>query len=156
MAIILLDSGVLGNLCNPYASPLRAQLDNWLYGLMARGTYIASSTICDFEVRRSLKLTEIQGSTVTGIPNLDTLNTLVDFVPVDVEIVRLAAELWALARNEGIPTAADNRLDADLLICATARSLAQKYPGRNVIVATTNVKHLSRFVAAATWAEITL
>jgi hypothetical protein len=84
MAIILLDSGVLGNLCNPYASPQRTELDNWLYGLMA------------------------------------------------------------------------HRLDADLIICATAQSLAQKYPGRNVIVATTNVKHLSRFVAAATWQEITL
>ncbi len=154
--IVLLDSGVIGNICNPYAHPLRQQLDNWLFGLMARGAYIASSTICDFEVRRSLKLTEIKGSTVTGIPNLDTLNTLVDFIPVDLEIISLAADLWARARHEGVPTAANDRLDADLIICATSQALAQKYPGRNVIVATTNVKHLSRFVSAATWQEITL
>ena len=149
--IVLLDSGIIGNICNPNPSLIRRQLDNWLYGLMARGAYIASSTICDFEVRRSLRLSEIQGSTITGIPDLDVLADLIDFIPVDLEITRLAGELWALARRDGIPTAANERLDADLIICATSQSLAQNHPGRNVIVATTNVKHLSRFVAAATW-----
>jgi len=152
--IILLDSGVIGNICNPNPSQMRQQLDNWLFGSIARGAYIASSTICDFEVRRSLKLSEIQGTTITGTPYLDNLNNLIDFIPVDLEITRLAADLWALARRNGIPTAANERLDADLIISATCQSLAQNHPGRAVIVATTNVKHLSRFVTAATWQEI--
>jgi predicted nucleic acid-binding protein len=152
--IILIDSGVIGNICNPNASPLRQQLDNWLFGSMARGVYLISSTICDFEVRRSLRLTEIQGSEITGLPNLDNLNNTIDFIPVDLEITRLAADLWALARRKGIPTAANEKLDADLIICATYQSLEFRNSGRKVIVATTNVKHLSRFVAAATWQEI--
>jgi predicted nucleic acid-binding protein len=152
--IILLDSGVIGNICNPNASSLRHQLDNWLFGSMARGAYIVSSTICDFEVRRSLRLSEIQGSSITGIPNLDSLNNTIDFISVDLEITRLAADLWAVARRNGIPTAANEKLDADLIICATCQSLEENNPGRTVIVATTNVKHLSRFVTAATWQEI--
>jgi predicted nucleic acid-binding protein len=152
--IILLDSGVIVTICNPNASPLRQQLDNWLFGSMARGAYIVSSTICDFEVRRSLRLTELEGSEITGIPNLDSLNNTIDFIPVDLEIARLAADLWALARQKGIPTAANEKLDADLIICATCKSLELRNPGRKVIVATTNVKHLSRFVLAATWQEI--
>jgi predicted nucleic acid-binding protein len=152
--IILLDSGVIGNICNPNASSLRHQLDNWLFGSMARGAYIVSSTICDFEVRRSLRLSEIQGSSITGIPNLDRLNNTIDFIPVDLEITRLAAALWAVARRNGIPTAANEKLDADLIICATCQSLEDRNPGRTVIVATTNVKHLSRFVTAVTWQEI--
>jgi hypothetical protein len=53
-----------------------------------------------------------------------------------------------------VSTAAKERLDADLIICAASQFLSQKYLGRDVVVATTNVKHLSRFVPAATWQEI--
>ena len=50
--IILIDSGVLGKLCNPNSSPEVEAAREKLYSLLAKGVYIVSSQICDYEVRR--------------------------------------------------------------------------------------------------------
>ncbi|MGL5831907.1 MAG: hypothetical protein ACRC1Z_01595 [Waterburya sp.] len=68
--------------------------------------------------------------------------------------MKKAASLWAEARLEGIPTADDKSLDADIIICAQYKILEQEYPGRYIVIATTNVKHLSRFTEAKEWQEI--
>ena len=65
-----------------------------------------------------------------------------------------AANLWAEARIQGIPTADDKSLDADIIICAQYKLLKQEYPGRYIVIATTNVKHLNRFTEAQKWQEI--
>jgi hypothetical protein len=75
-------------------------------------------------------------------------------IPVDEPALELAAKLWAEARNKGLPTADDLSLDADVIICAQYRLLAEEYPGRYVVIATTNVKHLSRFTEAKEWQDI--
>ncbi|MDJ0904332.1 MAG: hypothetical protein QNJ55_36680 [Xenococcus sp. MO_188.B8] len=62
--------------------------------------------------------------------------------------------LWAEARNKGLPTADDLSLDADVIICAQYQLLAEKYPGRYVVIATTNIKHLSRFTEVKEWQNI--
>jgi hypothetical protein len=64
--------------------------------------------------------------------------------------MRRAAELWALARQQGQPTAADTDLDADVILAAQALTLTAS----TVIVATTNVGHLARFVSAELWQNI--
>jgi hypothetical protein len=66
--------------------------------------------------------------------------------------LRLAAKLWAQARNAGIPTADPKELDVDVILAAQALDLGLN--GAGVVIATTNVGHLSRFVPAELWANI--
>jgi len=67
---------------------------------------------------------------------------------------RYAATLWAWARTQGIPTANDQALDCDVLLAAQAK-IAARDSGVEVIVVTTNVAHLERFVTAQTWDTMT-
>jgi hypothetical protein len=67
--------------------------------------------------------------------------------------MRLAAQIWAEARQRGLPTADDKALDADVILAAQANLAASD--GQSVVVATTNPGHLSRFVTdARTWSAI--
>jgi hypothetical protein len=63
-----------------------------------------------------------------------------------------AAEFWARARNQGQPTAPDLSLDADTILAGQAARLAEE--GWEVVVATTNPKHLERFAGARLWRDI--
>jgi len=63
-----------------------------------------------------------------------------------------AAELWAVARRTGQPTADPKALDGDVIL-ATQALLVQN-DGHEVIVATSNVGHLARFIATADWQAI--
>jgi predicted nucleic acid-binding protein len=71
------------------------------------------------------------------------------YLPLSDEALRLAAELWAKARQGGRPTADGKALDIDVIIAAQALSF-----GEEVVIATTNPKHLAQFVAAKHWSEI--
>lgn len=152
--IVLVDSGILGKLCNPNSSAEVEAAREKLYKLLARGVYIVSSQICDYEVRRSLILNSMRGLSSEGISNLDKLSEFIDFLPVNNTVLQEAANLWAEARIQGVPTADDKSLDADIIICAQYKLLEQEYPGRYIVIATTNVKHLSRFTEAKEWQAI--
>ena len=152
--IVLIDSGVLGKLCNPNSSPEVEAARERLYTLLAKGVYIVSSQICDYEVRRSLILNSLKGLSSEGIDNLNKLAEFIEFLPVSNAVLQEAANLWAEARIQGVPTADDKSLDADIIICAQYKMLEQEYPGRYIVIATTNVKHLSRFTEAKEWQAI--
>ncbi|MBR8830936.1 MAG: hypothetical protein Cpurp_07020 [Chlorogloea purpurea SAG 13.99] len=62
--------------------------------------------------------------------------------------------MWARTRRLGLPTASVGNIDADVIIAATCLLIQEQYAGQSLIVATTNVKHLSRFVMAKQWREI--
>ena len=64
-----------------------------------------------------------------------------------------AAELWAEARRQGQPTADNKALDGDMILCAQAAIIG--VAGDEVLIATTNVGHLSRFSQAMLWSDIT-
>ena len=64
-----------------------------------------------------------------------------------------AAALWAIARNQGFPTADDLALDADVILAAQAMVLGET--DDEVVIVTTNVGHLSQFVDARRWDEVT-
>jgi hypothetical protein len=119
-------------------------------------SYVVSSKICDYELRRGLLLAQKQGLVAAGIPILDDLHQLINFLSVDDSILDLAAEIWATARLSEQPTAGDRNLDADTIICATWQDLDNRYPGQEVLIATTNVRHLSRFATAVIWQNLTI
>ncbi len=60
-----------------------------------------------------------------------------------------ALRLWADAQQKGITAADRHALDGDVILAATAELLGED--GHDVIVATTNVGHLVRFIVAREW-----
>ena len=152
--IVFLDTGILGLLANPNKKGEAANCEQWLLGLLSRGVSVLTSDICDYEVRRSLILESLRKPNINSVTSLDELQKLITFLPIDNEVMRNAASLWAEARIQGVPTADDKSLDADIIICAQYKLLEQEYPGRYIVIATTNVKHLSRFTVAKEWHEV--
>jgi predicted nucleic acid-binding protein len=152
--IVFIDSGILGKLCNPNSSAEVDAIRDWLYSLLAKGIFIVSSDICDYEVRRSLILESLRQPNINSIQDLNDLQDLITFLPLTNEVMKEAANLWAEARIQGMPTADEKSLDADVIICAQYKLLAEQYPGRYIVIATTNVSHLSRFSEAKEWQEI--
>jgi predicted nucleic acid-binding protein len=148
--IVILDSGVLHTLISTSKVKEVTDCQDWFYYLLSRSALVVTSAICNYEVKREL----IRRKKVQEINNLNQLKALIDFLPVDEPTLELAAKLWAEARNKGLPTADDLSLDADVIICAQYKLLAEEYPGRYVVIATTNVKHLSRFTEAKEWQDI--
>lgn len=73
-------------------------------------------------------------------------------LPLSDEALRLAAELWAKAGQQGRPTADVKDLDIDVILAAQALSFGPA--PSDVVVATSNAKHLSQFIAAQNWNEI--
>ncbi len=122
---------------------------------IARGVFVVTSDICDYEVRRSLILASFSDNKEEGIQNLSDLQEIIDFLPVTQEVLCQAAYLWASSRRQGQPTADAKTLDADVIIAAQCQLLQQEYPGQALTIATTNVNHLSRFINAQEWQEIT-
>ena len=65
--------------------------------------------------------------------------------------LRLAAELWAKARQQGRPTSPALDLDIDVILAAQALTLAVE---AEVIVVTTNPRNLRPFVDARLWSDV--
>lgn len=72
------------------------------------------------------------------------------YLPISSTAMRRAAELWAGARQKGQSTADDRSIDADVILAAQTLMVGAE----DVIIATTNVGHLSRFTAAALLTEL--
>ncbi len=145
-AIVLLDAGPLGVLANPHPSARGIACRAWAAGLKAAGRRVLVPEITDYEIRRELMRMHKSRSVAT----LDGLAQQLEYLPLTTAAMRKAAELWALVRQQGRPTAADHALDADVILAAQALTLGAP----SVVVATTNVGHLSRFVPAELWENI--
>jgi predicted nucleic acid-binding protein len=147
MRLVVLDSGPVGLITNPRVTPANEACNLWLRHLLERDQRIALPAIIDYEIRRELLL----GRKAEGLKRLDALKRRVEYLPVTTDSLLKAAELWALARQQGRPTADRHALDIDVILAAQAMLAAD---GDEVVVATTNVGHLSRFVQAELWQEI--
>lgn len=148
--LIVLDSGPLGLLSNPTTTGPGQQAQDWARERISAGDQIIVPEIADYEVRREL----IRAGKTQGIARLDELCTGLGYQSISTPIMRDAAHLWAQARNEGYPTAHDAALDGDVILAAQARNLHSDPPGEPVVVATTNVAHLERYVEAAIWTQL--
>jgi hypothetical protein len=158
--IVFLDSNILGLISNANtAFDESQQCERWFATLSIRGVRFVTSDICDYEVRRGLISFSLRSGRIpSGIRILDSLRTdgLLEFLAVSTEAWELAANLWARASNEGLTTRDEKNIDVDIIISAQYQLLRDEYPGRRVMVATTNLKHLSRFCDAAWWQDIKL
>jgi predicted nucleic acid-binding protein len=103
--------------------------------------------IADYEVRREL----LRAEKFQGLARLDALATRLEYLPLTTAAMRQAALFWAKARQQGQPTASDEALDGDVILAAQAITLGEP----DVVIATTNVGHLSRFAPAAVWQSVT-
>ena len=148
---ILLDAGPLGLLTNPKNTPEPRAMTRWALDIMAAGHRLIVPAIADYEVRRELERVGQR----RGLAQLDAFNAARSdrYLALTDDALRLAAKLWAQARNAGMPTADPKELDCDVLIAAQA--LTMGVPTSDLVIATTNVGHLARFVPADLWTNIT-
>lgn len=147
---IVVDSGPLGIASNPRATPDAMDCRNWLRDVLREGTAVVIPEICDYEVRREL----LRSSKLEGIRRLDSLKSSFLYLPLTTAMMVRAAQFWADARNMGKPTAEDARLDCDMILSAQAYELGRG--GDEVVIATTNVRHLDVFAHARYWKDIGL
>ncbi len=64
----------------------------------------------------------------------------------------LAADLWAQSRQNGQPTGDPKKLDIDVVLAAQTLSLS--FALSEIVIATSNTRHLSRFAPAELWEHI--
>lgn len=143
---VLLDAGLIGLVTNPKQSPESAACIQWLQGLVASGVPVVVPGISDYEVRREL----LRAGRTRGLARLDELAQSMEYLPITTAAMRQAALFWAQARQQGQPTAGDKTIDGDIILVAQAVTLGVP----DVVIATTNVEHLSRFVQADLWRNI--
>lgn len=134
---VVLDTGPLGRLAHPRPT---ADIEAWFTDLAAAGAIIAIPEVADYEIRRSLILHGLSAS----IAELDRLKSAFTYLPITTPVMLRAASLWAEARRRGRATAPDQALDCDVILAAQALEFG-------AVVATENVRHLSRFVEAFHW-----
>ncbi len=150
---LLLDTGPLGQLCHPRKDQNRP-ISEWLARLLRSGDesfQVSVPEIADYELRRKLlHLIDKGQATEKSVQRLDDLGRLLDYLPLDTETMRRAAELWAEAREQGWPA----------YICRASfgwrRDLAAQADLVGATVVTTNRKHLLQFVPAKEWTEISI
>jgi predicted nucleic acid-binding protein len=147
---LVLDTGILGQLCHPRKTQNRPVAE-WLVRTLRREdtqTTVFIPEIADYELRRNLlHLIRKQQAVVRSIERLDDLERLLEYLPLDTEMMHQAAAFWAEARHKGMPTAGDRALDGDVILAAQAVSV-----GGTIITA--NRKHLSQFVPTREWSAI--
>jgi predicted nucleic acid-binding protein len=144
--VVLLDTGPLGLVTNPKRSPQSVACAQWLQALVAHGIRVIVPEIADYEVRREL----LRAKKERGLTRLDALANRLEYLPLTTAAMRQAAVFWAQARQQGQPTADDKALDGDVILAAQAMTLGVA----DVVIATTNVGHLSRFAPAALWPNL--
>ncbi len=145
--VVFLDSGPVGEITHP-ESARRAPIREWLFRLLDARAYPRLPEIVDYEHRRAL----LRRNAFRQVERLNSVKRVFGYEPLTTEVMLTAAELWADARKRGLPTGTDRELDVDVILAAQARALEES--GDTVVVATTNPRHLSRFVDALPWREI--
>lgn len=146
--VVLLDTGLLGLITNPRASLEADECNLWLSSLPDKGFEIKVPEIADYEIRREL----LRMDKYNSIKRLDALKVVLGYVPITTQTMLVAAQLWVQVRKSGKPTADNKALDGDVILAAQAMIITSQ--GKDAIVATTNVAHLSRFVDARVWRNI--
>lgn len=148
MATIFLDTGPLSLITHP-GDEHREEARDRLLALVAGGAPAVLPEIADYEHRRKL----LHLNSVGSLRHLDALKTTIAYAPLTTGTMLRAAQLWAEARRRGLPTASERALDIDVILAAQALEFTESSDDE-VVVATMNPRHLSRFVNVRNWQEI--
>ena len=125
------------------------QCHNWINEREAAGHRILVPAIASYEALRELELLGAEQQ----IRRLKAFCLQPSrFIPLTTVHLESAAKLWAQARKSGLPTADRHALDGDVILAAQALSFELAAP--QFVIATTNPGHLSRFVPAQLWSDI--
>jgi hypothetical protein len=126
------------------------QCHQWIKDCIRGGNRVVAPAMAYYEALRELER-------LNATSQIARLRTFCHSMPdrylslTDTDI-DLAARLWAQARNAGTPTAGAEALDGDVILAA--QTLNMGIPTSDIIVATTNVGHLSQFVPCDLWTNI--
>ena len=141
---ILLDSGPLGLFVHPRRpQELVRRLDSW----GRAGATLCVPEISYYEVRRELRRLDL----VVSTNRLAAAAQSLTYLPITTAIIVRASELWADVRRAGRPSADAAALDGDVILAATAIELEGQFD--EVVVVTTNLRHLEQLVRAVRWDE---
>lgn len=144
---IILDSGPLSSLTQRQGVKSADDCRAWVAARLQQNVRFFVPEIIEYELRREL----IRAGKSASLARLDLfIHSVSDrLITLNSAALRLAAELWAKIRQSGQPTGDPNHLDIDVILAAQA--LTMGVPTGQFVVATSNVKHLSRLVAASEW-----
>ena len=137
--LIILDSGPVGLGGKARGLPEAIRFHAWVGTLLALGDRVAVPEIARYEVCREL----FRLKATSGLRRHDHLQPTLAFLLITGLVMDIASELWAHVRQGGLATAGDEALDGDAILAAQALVAAES--GDEVIIATTNVDHLTRF-----------
>lgn len=146
---ILLDSSPLSILANPAQTSEVRAITEWLADCDAAGHRIIVPEIIDYEVRREL----LRSRKAASVAERDNLKADLTHLPLTTVALLKAAELWAQTRQQGKPPSHDENIDVDVILAAQALTLG--VPTADIVVATINRRHLSLFLPADLWSNIT-
>lgn len=146
MLHILLDSYPLGALSHPQPD---LNIVSWAAACQTAGHQIYVPEVIDYEVQREL----LRARKYSGVRNLDALKAILHFLPISSPAMLLAADLWSQSRQSGLPTGDPKKLDIDVILAAQALTLG--VANSDLVIATSNVSHIARFVSADLWSNIT-
>lgn len=142
---VVLDSGPLGLLAHPRQHvAIESRVAEWIEA----GIAVIIPEIAYYEVRREL----VRLGSQIHLERLDELTRDLTYAAITTPIIIRATGLWAAVRQQGRPTADPKALDGDVILAATAIEISET--GTRVVVASSNVAHLSRFVDARGWERI--
>ena len=150
MTVISLDSSPL-SLLTQRRGPAEAEAcQKWLAQHLRAGTRIVVPSIVDYELRREL----MRAGKTASVARLDAFLAAdaARLIPMTDTALRRAASIWATARRAGLPTADPKELDIDVL--QVAQIQGSGIDSASVVIATSNVGHLARFMRADFWQKL--
>jgi predicted nucleic acid-binding protein len=147
---LVLDSGPLGLLTHPQRNAEVVAITEWVSQCLLAGHRIIIPAIVYYELKREL----LRANKAVSVARLEAFATTTTgrYLPLSDEALGLAAQLWAKARQQGRPTADLKDLDIDVILAAQALSFGPA--PSDVVIATSNPKHLSQFLTAQNWNDI--
>jgi predicted nucleic acid-binding protein len=77
--LVFLDTGPLGMVTNPRATPQTERCTHWMEGLLTRGVRVLIPEIADYELRREL----LRAEKIEGLRRLDAMVEALEYLPTN-------------------------------------------------------------------------